>query len=254
MPTYRLITLGPSHYCEKARWALERARVPFKEEPRLPLFHLLATHRARGGRTLPILVTESGAYPDSSDIIELADRHCSGALFGSGAERRVAKELEEHFDEELGPHSRRLMYFHLLDRTEVMTAAFAHGVSRAERATFRAALPALRSVLRRKLQIDSESAATSRERVQAVFREVGERLRGGRPFLTGRRFTAADLTFAALAAPVIVPPEYGWPLPDFSTLPAPFQSEARHLRDTPAGQFALRLYREERHNVPAIGE
>ena len=29
----RLITIPISHYCEKARWALERAEIPYREEP-----------------------------------------------------------------------------------------------------------------------------------------------------------------------------------------------------------------------------
>ena len=38
---------------------------------------------------------------------------------------------------------------------------------------------------------------------------MAEMLADGRPFLLGDRFTAADLTFAALAAPVVLPPRYG---------------------------------------------
>jgi glutathione S-transferase len=254
MPPYRLITLGPSHYCEKARWALERTRIPFEEEPHVPLLHYWATFRRRGRRTVPVLVTDSGVYPDSSEIVELADRHSSGALFGSGEERRLSKELEEHFDEKLGPHSRRVVYYHVLDCARLMADAFSEGVSKTERATFRVTLPAIVALMRRGMNIDSGTAARSRERAQAVFREVAGRLSDGRPFLTGQRFTAADLTFAALAAPLVLPPEYGWPMPPLESLPAPLQSEVRHFRDTVAGQFVLRVYREERHNVPPIGE
>ena len=37
---YLLITIPPSHYCEKARWALDYARIPYREERHPPLFHL----------------------------------------------------------------------------------------------------------------------------------------------------------------------------------------------------------------------
>ena len=49
-----------------------------------------------------------------------------------------------------------------------------------------------------------------------VWREldfVAELLADGRPHLCGERFGAADLTFAALSAAVVVPPVYGVPLP-----------------------------------------
>jgi len=33
---HRLITLAFSHYNEKARWALDRYAVPYREEPHMP--------------------------------------------------------------------------------------------------------------------------------------------------------------------------------------------------------------------------
>ena len=35
--SHRLITIGPSHYCEKARWALDFFGVIFSEEPHRPV-------------------------------------------------------------------------------------------------------------------------------------------------------------------------------------------------------------------------
>jgi len=254
MLAYRLITLGPSHYCEKARWALERARIPFAEEPHAPLFHMLATYGRGGKRTVPVLVTDSGVYSDSSDILELCDRQSSGALFGSGEQRRLSLELEEMFDVKLGPHTRRLAYYHLLDDTGLLIKVFTPGMSKGELAAFRGSVLPVRALMKRSMKIDASGAARSREAVLKVFREVGELISDGRPYLTGDRFTAADLTFAALGAPAVLPREYGWPLPPYEILEAPLQSELRHFRDTRAGQLILRLYREERHRVPGIGE
>lgn len=252
MPAYRLITLGPSHYCEKARWALTRCRVPFREEAHVPLLHALHTTRSGGRRTVPVLVTDSGTLADSTDILELCDRHVSGALYGSGEVRRESRDLEEYFDEKLGPHTRRLAYFHVLGEKGLMLEAFR--ASGGEAAALRIGFSAIRALMRRSMNVNAEGAARSRERSLTIFREVGARLADGRRFLTGDRFTAADVTFAALAAPLVLPPEYGWPLPPLAALSAAMQSEVRHFRDSPAGQLVLRLYREERGRVPAIGE
>ncbi|MCC6664429.1 MAG: glutathione S-transferase [Polyangiaceae bacterium] len=254
MPTYRLITLGPSHYCEKARWALARCRVPFQEEPHVPLIHSAHTRKAGGRRSVPVLVTDSGTFADSTDILELCDRQVSGALYGSGETRRQARDLEDYFDEKLGPHTRRLVYFHVLDEKQLVVDLFAPGVSRSERTAFDLGFVAIRGLMRKGMKIDRAGAARSREQALAVFRDVSTRISDGRRYLTGDRFTAADLTFASLAAPVILPPEYGWPLPPLSSLGAPLQSEVRHFRDSPAGELVLRLYREERGQVLAIGE
>ncbi|MEZ4340912.1 MAG: hypothetical protein R3B82_30175, partial [Sandaracinaceae bacterium] len=46
---YELVTIAFSHYCEKARWALDLRRVPYRERRYLPAMHLLATRRALRG-------------------------------------------------------------------------------------------------------------------------------------------------------------------------------------------------------------
>ena len=63
-----------------------------------------------------------------------------------------------------------------------------------------------------------------------VWREldrVAGLLSDGRPYLCGERFTAADLTFAALSAPLVMPPGYGVPLPQPEILP---EATARLVR------------------------
>jgi glutathione S-transferase len=101
-------------------------------------------------------------------------------------------------------------------------------------------------VIDRYLKITPESAATSLRITREVFDSVAERLSDCRSFLLGERFSAADLTFASLAAPVVVPPEYGVPLPQPDELPARMADVVRELRAHPAGQFALQMYSRER--------
>ena len=56
MSQHRLITIAISHYCEKARWALDRAGITYVESAHVPLAHLVFT-KAAGGSSTPILVT-----------------------------------------------------------------------------------------------------------------------------------------------------------------------------------------------------
>jgi glutathione S-transferase len=88
--------------------------------------------------------------------------------------------------------------------------------------------------------------AESLAEVRAVYDSVGERLADGRPYLMGDSFTAADLTFAALSAPLVLPPEYGVPLPRVEELPERMGRVVRELRAHPAGAHALEMYRTER--------
>ena len=59
------------------------------------------------------------------------------------------------------------------------------------------------------------------------------------------RFAAADLTFAALAGPMVFPPEHPVRSPD-DAIPGPMQELRDRLRDTVAGAFAMRMYRDHR--------
>ena len=76
---------------------------------------------------------------------------------------------------------------------------------------------------------------------------MAELLADGRPYLCGERFTAADLTFAALAAAAIIPPGYGTPLPQPDELSGPVDAVVRSFREHPAGAYALELFRTHRH-------
>jgi len=237
----RLITIPISHYCEKARWALERAEIPYREESHLQGIHWAHVWRAGRGRTAPVLVTDDGPLTESSDILRWVDARSDLRLYPDGA-----AALEARLDTELGPHGRRWMYHRIFDRADLVRQYGVTGVPRWERALLPPLLPLVRRLVNRYLDVDDATAAESRVRVRAVFDEVGERLGDGRRFLVGDRFSAADLTFAALAAAVLVPSRYGVPLPPLEGLPEPFAGEVRTLREHPAGAFALRLYDQER--------
>jgi glutathione S-transferase len=245
----RLVTIGVSHYCEKARWALERAGVAYTEERHAPPFHILAAWRTGGRRTVPVLVADGGVHPDSTDILQHVDRLAGGPgrLYPEAeAERRDVEQLEELFDTQLGPHTRRWAYFHLLDHPELVRRVLLDGVGAGEQAAFRGLWPGIRVLIRKALRITPESAERSRRKVDEGFATVADRLADGRRYLVADRFTAADLTFAALASPVLCPPEYGAWLPPLDQLPEAVAAAMRAWQQTPAGRYALRLYRDER--------
>ncbi len=103
-----LITMPHSHYAEKARWALDRVSIPYREEPHVPLLHRLATRR-QGGGSVPVLVHGGERFVDSTEILRHADA-CGGGdpLYPHDPHVRASVEVfQRRFDQELGPHTRR---------------------------------------------------------------------------------------------------------------------------------------------------
>jgi glutathione S-transferase len=180
MPQPKLITIAFSHYCEKARWALDRADIDYVEDAHLPLFSYLPLKRAGAKRTAPALVTDDGrVLVDSTDILRWCDDRGRGEpLFPDGDDDVAA--LEEDFDKHLGPATRRLGYFYLLgDKRATLDVMAKHGPAW-ERALGKASRPLAAALLRRGLKIDAAGAERSRAVVDRTFSEVGERLRDGR--------------------------------------------------------------------------
>ncbi len=246
---YRLITIPPSHYCEKARWGLEKSGIAYREERHPPLLHRVATKLAGGGHSTPVLVTGERVLPDSTDILQFIDvEHAEGwRPYPTDSQLRVeAEELEEVFDTRLGPHTRRIAYYHLLQHNELFLTSVLAGVGSSERLLFSAIAPMVKKLMRVGMRIDDEGTERSLGYVRGVFATVGELLADGRFYLVGKKFGAADLTFAALAAPVLLPRNYGSPLPSLGEVPAEMLGQIEEFRSSPAGDFALRIYRDHR--------
>jgi glutathione S-transferase len=243
----RLVTMPHSHYCEKARWALDRLGIAYVEEPHAPLFHWVATRHARGRRTVPVLVTADGrVHADSTDILVQLDASEPGRLYPCDVgERRRVLELEDYFDEQFGPHVRRWGYAHLLGWPGLRDLA-SRGVPALERALLPLVFPLATAAIRRVLQITPASVARSHERVIRVFAEVTDLLRDGRPYLGGDRLTAADITFAALAGPALLPDGYRGTLPRLDAAPRRLYDDVLRFRATLAGQYVQRLFLAER--------
>jgi glutathione S-transferase len=250
MPTATLLTIPFSHYCEKARWALDRARVPYVEKGHMPGFHRLAVRRTGSNRTsVPVLVVDGKTFGDSTDILAYADRTASPERKLYPQDPRVAAEvcaIEEDLDETLGPHLRRAFYFHLLPERRLVLELFSTRTPLWQGAALRIVYPRLRQVMESFMQIDPQSAAQSFDEVQRIFDGIEKRLADGRPYLTGDRFTAADLTLAALTAPAVRPDEHPAYMLAIESLPPALAAATREYGQRPIGAFVRRMYAEQR--------
>jgi glutathione S-transferase len=245
----RLVTIPISHYCEKARWALERAGLDYREERHVQGIHRVAARRAGGGVTVPVLVTPERAIGDSAAILAWVDERTASErrLFpGDRAERLEVEAMCRRFDERLGPSGRRLIYVRMLAQRELMLRYNNQGVPWWENRAMRACLPLFVGVVRRALDIRPGVEVEDEAHVWSELDYAAGLLADGRPYLCGERFGAADLTFAALCAPVVVPAVYGVELPQPDVLDEPTAALVARARAHPAGAFALQVIAEHR--------
>ncbi len=246
----RLITIPISHYCERARWALDHVGLRYEHEPHLQLFHRRPVSRSGGGRTVPVLVTEHGdVLTDSTDIVHYADTRATPQrrLYPEDVDgRREVEALEDAFTVPLGVAGRRVMYDHFFRWGRGALRFNGGGAPWWQRATAYAGFEVIRRYARGYLQVNPAAVAASQGEVDRIFDDVATRLRDGRGYLWGDRFSAADLTFACMAAPLIAPAPYGTRLPTPEEVPDATRALLEAHRAHPAGAFALRMFREHR--------
>ncbi|BAZ70930.1 glutathione S-transferase (plasmid) [Fischerella sp. NIES-4106] len=216
----------------------------------MPGFHLLFT-RPNGGKSVPLLLTKAGTFTDSTDILHYLDTIApiSHRLYPADPElRREVETLEDLFDTVLGVAVRCWSFFYLLNSYKLMQKLLCDGVPAIESILFPIVFPQVRLIARKDYNITAKSAADSLNQVKGLFDKVNNLLADERSYLVGNSFSAADLTFASLVAPILIPPEYGGKTAALDELPDEMAVVHHELRNTLAGAFVLRLFREQRRN------
>lgn len=209
LPT--LWQIDVSHYSEKARWALAWKEVEHRRRSPVPGAHMaVALWLTRGAHyTFPVLSIDGRQIGDSTAILAaLEERHPEPPLYPADlAERRRALELEEFFDEELGPYVRQLAWYEFGNDREsfakLMEQTAPKPIARFGRPT--AAYARAYTALRFRAG-DAAEAERGRAKVLAGLDRLEAEL-GDDEYLVGDHFSVADLTAASLFYPLALPDE-----------------------------------------------
>jgi glutathione S-transferase len=241
-----------SHYSEKARWALEYKGIDHVRRSPLPGMHIPIALWLTGGAhpTFPVLELDGRRIGDSTAVIAaLEERFPQPPLYPEDpAQRARALELEDFFDEELGPHIRRLAFFELIQEPEMFAEvasrtapgplAKAKGLSGA----YARAYTSLRFGANR-----SAPAELAKRKIAAAMDRLDAELEAnGGEYLVGERFSVADLTAASIGYPLVGPAE--GPVPDSPSPPA-FERFRTSFAGRPGYAWIEEMFR--RHRVAA---
>lgn len=241
----RLITIPLSHYGERARWALDHAGIDYQEEHHLQMFSWVFALANRGRHTMPVLVTGGRVLDDSGRIVRWASERARAPLYPR--DLRLRGEVIRVEDDLAGSYGvdARLSAYDWMFRAWDLCLPFNQGRA-----------PSLEARLIERLGDRAVAAGKGRlgltpttvelclDGVDRTLDAIGKRIADGRRYLFGDTLTAADITFAALSAPCLLPPRFPLPLPRLADLPEDAAARIQAWREHPAGQFAMRLYEE----------
>ncbi len=253
----RLISIRYSHYNERARWALDLSPLSYTEDAHPPGFAQFAIQDVTGGgkSASPVLVLPDGeVLDDSALILRRLHRLFAKELDWLYPDERAAeiRQFEDDLSVDLGAPARQLAYAIALDgkhyaATRPYLIKESAGV---EKLLFSLGGRRISRAIVEIYNCRQSCIPRAQACIREVFAHVSQRLGHGGRYLYADRFTAADLTFAALAWPMIFPPAWeqsGLFLP-YAELPERWRDLVDELRDTPAGMHALRMY--EQHRFP----
>lgn len=244
-----LYVFAISHYCEKARWALDHLGVEYELRHLAPGSHLQATKQlGAAGSSLPLLVADDRVVQGSGAIIDWAESAVTDPSRGLSPESGLEEEcraLEQRLDDVAGVHVRRYYYSEaIVEHPDSVLPIFARDLEPSEGRALHESWPLVCRLMTGAMDLGPEQWHESRRIVEGELDWLDGLLSDDRRFLLGDRFSRADITAASLLAPLALPKEH----PTYGMLEVPPRARADLAQwgERPTLAWVRRIYREHR--------
>lgn len=244
----KLLEFSHSHFCEKARWALDFKGVSFESVAILPLFHLLTVRRYAPSSSVPVLLTGENAVQGSDQIISYLDETYPARPLrpeNDDAYRECLK-IEHDMEHRLGENLRTILYHWLLPYPDFICQCFTGTMPRYKAGMFRLMYPFLRKKMYQFYVVSVAEVERARSEFDRAVADVEEVI-GKKEYLVGDQFSRADLSVASLLSLLVLPEEHPFPCGE---IPCPHtQGFIGSYSGRPIAAWVRKMYRLHRSHV-----
>ena len=246
-PASKLYVFAISHYCEKARWALDHFGIAYRLQHTVPgLNRVIAKRLGAAAGSLPFLAAADGVIAGSGAIIDWGEsRRAPGRASLAGSDPVEVLTLERRLDQVAGVHIRRYYYSDaLLSDPASVRPIFSRDLALLPRLAVTPGWGKIVPKMIAGMDLGPAQGVHSRERLLGELDWLDGLLADGRAYLTGDTFTRADLTAASLLAPLVNPPQH----PTYAGLAMPpaLEADIAGWRTRPVLQWVSRVYAANR--------
>ena len=208
-----LYVFAISHFCEKARWALDSVGVEYELRHLPPGAHVqVAKDLGAAGSSLPFLFAEGRVIHGSGAILDWADSSAAGPSKHLSPDSEFEEEcraLETRLDDVIGVQVRRYYYSEaLVEHPDSVLPIFTQDLAASERQSLEENWGLVRQMMTGMMDLGPKQRQESRRFVEGELDWLDGLLNDGRRFLLGQRFSRADMTAASLVAPLAQPKEH----------------------------------------------
>jgi len=212
-----------SHFCEKARWALDYKNIPYKTKNLLPGPHVKQVMSIAKRPEVPVLKHKNNVIQHSDKIIDYLDKTFPDKCLTPADEecRKKSLEWEAFVDKEVGINIRTFFYHTLIKHPKLLIPIFTYKGPWYGKILMKFFFPTLRIKMIKLMRINNETAAQAKQDLKLAIDKINLHLSENK-FLAGDQFSRADLAAASLLAPLVQPEKYGLPWP--SPLPPALQT------------------------------
>lgn len=229
----RLYVMKISHFCERARWGLDRQGVPYEEIAWAPGLHIPLARRIAKETYVPILATGGNVVQGSDAILTWA-----GLTGGND-------EIERRFEDVTGPLIREHFYAGTLhDPRSGVREVMLFGVSPTQATLCRVGWPGIRRAMAAHMAIRPENLMDLERRIDRELDWADTLVSNDGP-LSRDGFGRNTVTAASMLAPLARPDEL--PLYRQMNLPPEMARAYERWSERPALRWVRDMYARHRH-------